>query len=108
MVLCVTLLGVFPGANMPVNCWGPSIGANAISYKNAVFLGLLGQAIGMLFFGPKTYSAFGDYLDHRQLLTSHPLQTMYALMWSILVPLAWQILATWRRILLPSDFATGI
>ena len=101
------MLHVVPGANMPVNCWGPSVGAKAISYKTAVILGLLGQAIGMLLFGPESYSAFNDYLNQRQLLSSHPLQTMYSLMWSILVPLAWQILAIWRRVLLPTYFATG-
>ena len=28
---------------MPANCWGPVVGAKAISYKSAVILGVLGH-----------------------------------------------------------------
>ena len=64
------------GANMPVNCWGPSVGAGAITYKNAVILGLIGQTIGVVAFGPESYSAYGELLDHRDQLPSHPLQVI--------------------------------
>ena len=62
-----------PGANMPVNCWSPSVDAQAITDKTAVILDLLGQAIGMLFFRPETYIAFDNYLDERQILSSRSL-----------------------------------
>ena len=59
---------------MPVNCWGPSVGAKAVSYRTAVILGLIGQAIGMVAFGPDEDSPYGGLLDHRDQLTLYPPQ----------------------------------
>ena len=92
---------------MPANCWGPSVGARAISYKHAVILGLIGQAFGLLVFGPEVHSAYGSFLDHREQLYIHPLQTMYALTWSLIIPLIWQLVATWQKIVMPMYLATG-
>ena len=93
---------------MPANCWGPCVGARVISYKNAVILGLIGQAFGLVVFGPEVHSAYGSFLDHREQLYTHPLQTMYALTWSLIIPLIWQLVATWQRIVMPMYLATGM
>ena len=93
---------------MTVNCWGPSIGAKAVTYKTAVILGIIGQSLGMLAFGPETYSAYGVFLDERNALPEYPLLTMYALMWVIVVPVVWHALAMQQRILLPVYLGTGM
>ena len=93
---------------MPVNCWGPCVGAKAVSYKTAVILGIIGQTIGMIAFGPETYSAYGQFLDARTQISLHPLLTMYAMMWVIIVPVIWHILAIWQKMLLSVYLGTGI
>lgn len=92
---------------MPVNCWGPSVGGRAVSYKTAIILGLVGQAVGILAFGPESFRPYGDLLDHRQQLPSHPAETMYALMWSLIVPLVWQIAAVQQKMILPMYLGPG-
>lgn len=92
---------------MPVNCWGPSVGAKAVSYRKAVLLGLVGQTVGMIAFGPNTYSAYGQFLISTDQLQKYPMLTMYAMMWMIAVPLLWHIMAIWQKIILPVYLGTG-
>lgn len=92
---------------MPVNCWGPVVGAKAVSYRTALILGCIGQAIGLAAFGPEGFRPYGPFLDRRQQLPSHPMQTMYALMWSLVVPLAWEFLALQHKIVLPMYLCSG-
>ena len=93
---------------MTVNCWGPSVGAKAVRYKTAVILGVIGQSFGTLFFGPEMYSAYGQFLAQRNELPEHPLPAMYALMWIIIVPITWHILAIRQKILLPLYLGNGM
>ena len=67
-----------------------------------------GQTIGMIAFGPETYSAYGQFLDARTQISLHPLLTMYAMMWVIIVPVIWHILAIWQKMLLSVYLGTGI
>ena len=92
---------------MPVNCWGPTVGAKAVSYKTAVLLGLFGQTLGMICFGDNTYNAYGQFLTDKQPLQAHPLLTMYALMWVTVVPILWHLAGIWQKIILPVYLGNG-
>ena len=96
------------GANLMVNCWGPSVGAKAVSYERAVILGLICQCAGTLAFGPESYPIFESYLDKWSRLEPYPRLTAYALMWTIITPVLWQALAIWQAVPIPPFFGAGM
>ena len=94
---------------MPAQCWGPLIGAKVVTYRTAVVVGIVFQAVGMLAFGPETYTAFSGMLDDWTVLQRYPARlTLYVLMWIQVTPIIWHGLSIWRRMLLPSYLATSM
>ena len=96
------------GANLMVNCWGPPVGAKAVSYERAVILGLICQCAGALAFGPESYPIFETYLDKWSRLEAYPRLTAYALMWTIVTPVLWQALAIWQAVPIPPFLGAGM
>ena len=47
---------------MPAQCWGPLVGAKVLTYRTAVIVGIVFQAVGMLAFGSETYTVYSDVL----------------------------------------------
>lgn len=91
---------------MPAQCWGPLIGANVISYRTAVIVGVFCQAVGRLAFGPETYYVFGGLLVDSHVLQQYPPRmTLYVLMWIQVTPVIWHALSIWRKMLLPGSIA---
>lgn len=94
---------------MPAQCWGPLIGANVISYRTAVIVGILCQAAGRLAFGPETHTVFSGLLDDWHVLQHYPPRvTLYVLMWIQFSPVVWHALSIWRRKLLPGSIAISM
>lgn len=92
---------------MPVSCWGPVLGSKVVTYKTATILGLLGQAVGTLAFGTGKYNPFDQFLSNGERLAPYRNQTMYALMWVVVVPLLWDIAAIRQKIVAPLYLGTG-
>ena len=93
---------------MPAQCWGPVLGAKVVQYKTALFLGVIGQAIGMIAFGPENYSVFSGLLTDWTSLQPYPRLTLYALMWILVTPIIWHFLSIWHKMLLPGYLATSM
>ena len=93
---------------MPAHCWGPLIGAKVIQYRTAALIGVIFQAIGMLAFGPETYTIFSGLLSNWHVLQPHPRATLYILMWIQITPIIWHSLSIWHRMLLPGYLATSM
>ena len=95
------------GANNLSVCWGPVVGSKTVTYRTAVVLGGLSLATGVLAFGPRTYTPYGGFLQTVQDLNAHPELTLYAIMWTIITPVAWQLLAIQYQIVVPAYLGTG-
>ena len=95
------------GANLMVNCWGPPVGAKAVSYERAVIIGLVCQCAGALAFGPESYPIFESYLDKWSRLEPYPRLTAYALMWTLITPVLWQAFAIWHAVPIPPFLGAG-
>lgn len=92
---------------MPANCWGPVIGAKAITYRTAVLLGIACELVGVLVFGPRVAAVYNGILTDWTVLKSSPGLTLYALMWAEIALVTWQFLAIWKRILVPVYLGFG-
>ena len=103
--MCPLLLTA--GANNVAICWGPVLGSKAVKYRTAVVLGGLCQIAGVLAFGPRTYTVYGGFLDTVFDLNMHPELTLYAIMWTVITPVVWQLLAIRFQILVPAYLGTG-
>ncbi len=68
------------GANLMVNCWGTVLGAEVVSYRTALILGVICQSAGALAFGAVKYTVFGDLLQQWTKLELYPRLTVCALM----------------------------
>ena len=101
------LLPLTAGANNVAICWGPVLGSKAVTYRTAVVLGGLCQVAGVLAFGPRTYTVYGGFLDTVFDLNMHPELTLYAIMWTVITPVVFQLLAIRCQILVPAYLGTG-
>ena len=94
---------------MPAQCWGPLVGAKVLTYRTAVIVGIVFQAVGMLAFGSETYTVYSDVLRDWTFLQQYPPRlTLYVLMWIQVTPVIWHALSIWRRMLLPGYVATSM
>ena len=97
----------YEGPNNVAVCWGPVLGAKVIKYQTAVVLGLTSQAVGVLAFGPRTSTVYGGFLKSAAKLDANPELTLYVIMWTLITPVIWQLLAIRGRILMPAYLGTG-
>lgn len=95
------------GANNVAICWGPVLGAKAITYRSAVLLGCICQLAGVLAFGSRTYTVYGGFLSSVFDFNAQPELTLYAIMWTVITPVVWQFLAIRWHILVPVYLGTG-
>lgn len=95
------------GANTTAVCWGPTLGAKVVKYRTAAVLGILCQTVGVLAFGPRQHPVFGGFLHGITDINAHPNLTLYALMWAVLTPPIWTLLAIRYRIPVPAYLGTG-
>ncbi len=86
-----------------ISCWGPVLGAKAVSYRTAIILGVICQSAGALAFGAEKYTVFGDLLQQWTKLEPYPRLTAYALMWIVAIPVVWQVLAVWQAVPIPEQ-----
>ena len=83
------------------------LGIKAVKYRSAVLLGCICQLAGVLTFGPRTYTVYGGFLSSVFRLNAQPGLTLYAIMWTVMTPVVWHILAIRWRILVPAYLGTG-
>lgn len=95
------------GANNVAICWGPVLGAKAITYRSAVLLACICQLAGVLAFGSRTYTVYGGFLSSVFDFNAQPELTLYAIMWTVITPVVWQFLAIRWHILVPVYLGTG-
>lgn len=95
------------GANNVAICWGPVLGAKVVKYRSAVLLGSVCQLVGVLAFGPRTYTICGGFLSPKFVFNTQPDLMLYATMWTAITPAVWQLLAIRRQILVPTYLGTG-
>ncbi|DBA79742.1 hypothetical protein WJX77_004526 [Trebouxia sp. C0004] len=89
------------GANLLANVWGPIIGAKVLKYRTAVLLGIVGQVVGIVVFGPRTALVYSGILFDWTKLKPYPQLTLYAMMWAEVTLVTWQYLAIWKQVLIP-------
>ena len=95
------------GANHLAVCWGPVLGAKVVTYRTALCLGCVCQLVGILAFGPRSYTIYGGFLRSLRDLGDRPELTLYAIMWALITPVIWQLLAIKRQLLVPPFLGTG-
>ncbi len=96
------------GANLLANVWGPIVGAKVLKYRTAVLLGIVGQVVGIVVFGPRTASVYSGILFDWTKLKPYPELTLYAMAWAEVTLVTWQYLAIWKQVLIPVYLGTGI
>ena len=103
----LTKLTICSGANLIANCWGPALGAKAVSMRTALILGVICQCLGNILFGPEEYTVYGGFIDSWHKLAPYPGLTLYSLMWIVFTPVIWQALAIWQKTLVPAYLGAG-
>ena len=104
---CRRCRDIAAGANNVALCWGPALGAKALKYRTAVLLGGLSQLAGVLAFGPRTYTIYGGFLSADFDFNAQPELMLYAVMWTVITPVVWQLLAIRWQKLVPTYLGTG-
>ena len=84
------------------------LGAKVVKYRSAVLLGSICQLAGVLAFGPRTYTIYGGFLSTKFVFNTQPDLMLYAIMWTVITPVVWQLLAIRRQILVPTYLGTGM
>ena len=99
---------VVAGANLLANVWGPVIGSKVVKYRTAVLVGIVGQVVGIVIFGPRTASVYNGILFDWTKLKPYPELTLYAMAWTEVTLVTWQYLAIWKQVLIPVYLGAGM
>ncbi|KAK9828492.1 hypothetical protein WJX72_000309 [[Myrmecia] bisecta] len=92
-------VGLGTGSNNWGNNFGASVGSRALTYRQALFLGLLCEFCGAFFLGPKSGPSIRSSIADWQQYTAIPEALMYGLLCQLAVSTCWMLLC--NRFTLP-------
>lgn len=84
------------------------IGSKVVKYRTAVLIGIVGQVVGVVIFGPRTASVYNGILFDWTKLKPYPELTLYAMAWTEVTLVTWQYLAIWKQVLIPVYLGAGM
>ncbi len=108
LAVCNSEILTGAGANLLANVWGPVLGAKVVKYRTVVLIGIAGQVVGIVIFGPRTASVYNGILYDWTKLKPYPELTLYAMAWAEVTLVTWQYLAIWKQVLIPVYLGAGI